>query len=429
MYKIVNKVVNFYNERSKTIILTPNYKSFGNCSEEIFYGILKAERENKKLLLVYPKIPFFRSIINLINEELFFLNHERIVKNSIWLDFLRYSCGIYLVCLFFLNLFNRFFFKDRYEFFGAKAIPSCGKNSLWLPKDALTFNLEEANQQNWIRQYSNFHPPTIDKEKEFFALSQLRKLGLPIDAWFVCLHVPQTKDRLNIRQSSIDNYLLAIKYITDQGGWVIRIGDPNNPELPELDNVIDYAHNQENYSIVNLYAISKCKFFIGVTSGPSLVASLFRVFVVGTNRTQLAHDYAFNLSIIKHVYDKNLKKYLSIEEILEASSETQFFEDKADSRFQLSENTEDEIKHIVEEAYQSKPSTQLMKTFDIEIKKTVKRFIMEEGYPRQFEATDPREMYIYRYRAYAESPICLTNSYLSHGFLERNWKKSSFELK
>ncbi|MDA7602376.1 TIGR04372 family glycosyltransferase, partial [Gammaproteobacteria bacterium] len=210
--------------------------------------------------------------------------------------------------MFFIDLFNRTFFKDRYKYLGVKSIPSCGKNSLWLPEDALTFDLEVARQQNWIHQYSNFKPPTIDKEKESFALSQLREVGLPKDAWFVCLHVPQTKDRLNIRQSNIDNYLMAIRYITDQGGWVIRIGDSNNPELPELDNVIDYAHNEENHSIVNLYAISKCKFFIGVTSGPSLVASLFRVFVVGTNRTQLAHDYPFNLSIIKHVYDTKLKK-------------------------------------------------------------------------------------------------------------------------
>lgn len=426
MYKQVNKCFTFINKKSRIIFLTPNYKSFGNCSEEIFYGILKAKRENKKLLLIYPKIPFNLLKINLINKELFCINHPRIVDNLLLQNFLSYLCGLYLI---FLNVRDKTYkvvLRKKHMIISANRIPSIGKNDLWVPNNINFFDKDEAMKQNWAEQYLSYDPPELSKAKLFIAKKELHKLGLPKNAWFVCLHVPESKENKNVRQADIKNYIPSIKYITNQGGWVIRIGDNGNSKLPKLKNVIDYAHDSKNLPVINLYALSQCRMFIGVTSGPSLVASFFGRYVIGTNRTQLAHDYPFNLSIIKHIYDSRKKIFLSISDILDASSDTQFFEEK-DSYFNLFENNSDEILQITKEGLNREPTTQIMKDFDEKIKITINRFIDEEHYPNHWNAVHEDQMYIYKYRAYSESPLCLSNSFISNKFLEDNWSNNKFK--
>ena len=67
MHKPLTKLFDNFNASSPVQIRTPNYRSFGNGSEEIFYGLLKAQKENKKVIFLYPKLGF-RKVFSICNQ-------------------------------------------------------------------------------------------------------------------------------------------------------------------------------------------------------------------------------------------------------------------------------------------------------------------------------------------------------------------------
>lgn len=57
-----------------TIIFTPHTYTVGNCAEEIYFGLLQARREHKKLIVLYPyelpwRLRFGLPNIELVNIE------------------------------------------------------------------------------------------------------------------------------------------------------------------------------------------------------------------------------------------------------------------------------------------------------------------------------------------------------------------------
>jgi len=118
----------------------------------------------------------------------------------------------------------------------------------------------------------------------------MRALGLPDDAWFVCLHVRERgwKGEFNAQQdyrnADIDTYLDAVKAVTEAGGWVFRMGDAGNSRtLPEMPNVIDYAHSDVKSDEMDIFLSAECRFFIGSSSGLYTVAMAFGRPVAMTN--------------------------------------------------------------------------------------------------------------------------------------------------
>ncbi|HSW71123.1 MAG TPA: TIGR04372 family glycosyltransferase, partial [Gammaproteobacteria bacterium] len=81
-----------------------------------------------------------------------------------------------------------------------------------------------------------------------------------------------------IRNSGdLETYLDAIRYITAQGGWVIKLGGPKAPALPKMAQVIDYARSQVKSELLDLYLVRHARFFIGTTSGLTNVAISFNL--------------------------------------------------------------------------------------------------------------------------------------------------------
>jgi len=96
----------------------------------------------------------------------------------------------------------------------------------------------------------------------------LHNFGLTDQDWFVGLHIRDGGKTPALRNQQISNYLPAIKEITDNGGWVIRIGGTEMPPLPILPRVIDLTTQPNALREVHLYVLAKSKFFIGTCSGP-----------------------------------------------------------------------------------------------------------------------------------------------------------------
>ena len=80
----------------------------------------------------------------------------------------------------------------------------------------------------------------------------LKNLGLPEDAWYVTLHLREpgykgeTRNNTNIHFRNVNplDYMKACNVVTQAGGWVFRMGDSSMTKLPQMPQVIEYAHNE-----------------------------------------------------------------------------------------------------------------------------------------------------------------------------------------
>ena len=83
---------------------------------------------------------------------------------------------------------------------------------------------------------------TLSDADERRGWDALEKMGVPRDAWFVCLHVRgssfhkagDSKHQAH-RDADVLDYQLAIREVTERGGWVFRMGDPTMPPLPWME--------------------------------------------------------------------------------------------------------------------------------------------------------------------------------------------------
>jgi putative glycosyltransferase (TIGR04372 family) len=110
------------------------------------------------------------------------------------------------------------------------------------------------------------------------------KWGMKPDDWYVCLHTRDASHYSELagtgqthRNSPIEDYLDAIRFITGKGGWVIKLGGPNSPKLPAMDRTIDYAFTKFRSDLMDVQLIRNAKAFIGTTSGLTNVAISFGV--------------------------------------------------------------------------------------------------------------------------------------------------------
>lgn len=110
------------------------------------------------------------------------------------------------------------------------------------------------------------------------------KWGMKPDDWYVCLHMRDASHYSEFRgvgqshrNSDFHAYIEAIKYITAQGGWVIKLGGPKSRRVPKMERVIDYARSEMRSELFDLHLLRHCKFFIGTTSGLTNVAVSFGI--------------------------------------------------------------------------------------------------------------------------------------------------------
>jgi putative glycosyltransferase (TIGR04372 family) len=108
--------------------------------------------------------------------------------------------------------------------------------------------------------------------------------GMKPDDWYVCLHTRDASHYSELagtgqthRNSPIEAYLDAIRFVTSKGGWVIKLGGPNSPKLPVMDRTIDYAFSDFKSDLLDIHLIRNARAFIGTTSGLTNVAISFGI--------------------------------------------------------------------------------------------------------------------------------------------------------
>jgi putative glycosyltransferase (TIGR04372 family) len=212
-----------------------------------------------------------------------------------------------------------------------------------------------------IRQFGRAGLPWQSKlsgNETMKAMAIREHLDIPPDAKIVTIHV---RDEYNIdsrhyykyRNADINNYIPAIRYLVEQGYYVIRLGDTRMRKLEIVSNqVIDGPFCDAYSNCFDMFMIAQSSFYIGMQSGPLTVAHVFGVPVLLANAYYCYGicGYAKGLMIPKKYYSTPLNRYLTLAEILHSPllnyNHTDMF---GLSGIELHENTSVEIFAAVKE--------------------------------------------------------------------------------
>ncbi|MEK6235226.1 MAG: TIGR04372 family glycosyltransferase, partial [Planctomycetales bacterium] len=120
----------------------------------------------------------------------------------------------------------------------------------------------------------------LTEDDQAWGRRQLSAMGIPDDAWFVCVHCREEgyapNERFANRNGAVADYEEAIRAVAARGGWCARVGDstmtPLNPDLP---NTVDYAVSSWKSERLDVFLCAACRFFLGNTSGLFLASTVF----------------------------------------------------------------------------------------------------------------------------------------------------------
>jgi putative glycosyltransferase (TIGR04372 family) len=407
----------------------------GNCSEEIYYGLIKARALNKKLVILYPfDIPFlFR--YKLTNRYLFSLKSNDIYRpNALILCCIRLLMTIIYGVLRVFSLFVKKIFNirvaDLYQF------PSIGRDDLFTIDEHVErkIDIDLVEKFNWKDKLHYSFNFTIGDYDEENIDPYVRSIGIPNGARFVCIHVREGGFRDDIgrkdyRNSDINNYIMAIKEITSRGMWVVRMGDDTMKPLPEMKNVIDYPFSICKSDLMDLCLIKQCYFFIACQSGIFDTAKLFSKPVLMINAYIWTFAGSFHYrdrGIIKHIYSIKEKRYLSIKELFSSGWEAQNLNGIVVD-YVFIENSKEEILDAVKE---------YLTCLDSDLFVASNRQIKAQNYMKQqastifsnnrlatYDVLNDHEEAIERYRI--ASQVTGVEGALCNSYIDKNWDNNS----
>ncbi|MEB3828481.1 hypothetical protein [Phormidium sp. CCY1219] len=202
---LIHYLCEWFGKLTNTVIIIPHYRAIGSAFEEIYFGLLKAKRENKKLAILLPyQIPWPLSL-TILSKNLFELESEIIAfpQSSIKAQLGGLAITAYFGLLrafnlprlvafkivYKLGLIESFAFLKNVHQFGE---PMAGYHILWQPKINSEFSEDIVKDYNWPEQIRNSPTVKLSDERKKLAEEQRILLGLPKDARFFCLHVRES---------------------------------------------------------------------------------------------------------------------------------------------------------------------------------------------------------------------------------------------
>jgi len=171
---------------------------------------------------------------------------------------------------------------------------------------------------------------SFSNDEEDTGKNYLRSIGIEEGNSFICFH---TRDSAYLesrfpgkdwtyhqyRDSKIEDYLLAAEAMVERGYFMIRMGDRVVSALATKNpRIIDYA-SQGRTDFLDIYLGSKCRFFLGTSSGLIAVPMVFRKSVACANLISVTGAIYFNhgdLVIPKKLWSKARNRLLTFQEIL-----------------------------------------------------------------------------------------------------------------
>lgn len=207
-------------------------------------------------------------------------------------------------------------------------------------------------------------------EEEEHARAELKKMGIGEDDWYVPFHAREQAyfhrwrphmsehwDEVDFKNCSIENYLKAAEYITERGGFAIRMGAFSEIPLPDTGNpkIIDYATKYRS-DFMDIYLCAKCKFFLASSSGLYAVSAVFDVPVAVTNYFApsggLYHQY--DLMNLRRIRRRSDGKYVTFREAVDQGFFAKNFGASSSDgwdKFDFEENTPEQILDLCKDMF------------------------------------------------------------------------------
>jgi putative glycosyltransferase (TIGR04372 family) len=162
------------------------------------------------------------------------------------------------------------------------------------------FNITVPARAYEIQGKWNGRPPLLSLTSDDRERGQrvLHDMGLPEDAWFVCLHAreggysPADEHHHSYRNVDISSYDQAMVDIRARGGWCIRMGDSSMSPVKSEPGFIDYALSRFKSDWMDIYLCASCRFFLGDNSGLFNLAGAFGTVAALTNTVPLVCGYS-----------------------------------------------------------------------------------------------------------------------------------------
>ena len=207
---------------------------------------------------------------------------------------------------------------------------------------------------------------TFTSEEYFRGYNFLKEIGIDLKKnWYVCIFARDSKYLNTVynkgnwsyhdyRNADINKFQKVSKYISDIGGFVVRIGSHvSKPFLLNNEKVIDYASNFRT-DFMDIFIIAHCKFVIGNTSGICDVAMAFDIPYLGTNIVPIGNvpHGKKSLFIPKKIYTEmgeRVSYFKLISENTNRNSSLWMTQWWIDQGYVLVENTQEEILEVTKE--------------------------------------------------------------------------------
>jgi putative glycosyltransferase (TIGR04372 family) len=193
---------------------------------------------------------------------------------------------------------------------------------------------------------------TLNEQDDAFGRATLAELGMPADAWFACFHVREpgfwwkwNRLHASTRDADIETYVQAMQAVVARGGWVLRMGDASMKSLPAIPGVIDYAHSAHKSERMDVYLSARCRFFVGVNSGLSLLPPTFGRPCVLTNFVPISVPLPYSADIIvpKLFSRRGKEGYMTVEELFASKLADMQFADRIPEDVDVIDNDPQEI--------------------------------------------------------------------------------------
>ena len=424
---LVYRLSNWIGEMTGTIILVPHLWCVGDRAEHVYFGLLKARREGKKLFILLPYELPWRLSYHMTNIEVSSVESEYLAFPSNRLPHVVGSVLITACFAFFRTLgfvLRRLFRTELHHFY---LVPSMGTYTLFQPQECMPgFSWDVVDKYEWRKQLQAPPRVWIGQRKRAIAGRRRGEMGLPEDAWFVCLHVREggfRNDQSYWRNANIENYIEAIEEVTGRGGWVVRMGDATMKRLPLMERVIDYPFTEAKSDLMDVYLISECRAYIGTPSGLLAVATLFQRPIILTNMNTWLFGFPpkkGDIGVLRHIYSKSKGRFLSVREWIAEGFAGNFYRALGDD-YVLYENDPEELRTIVSEFFDRDDDWQ-----PSELQRQLGELRIREG-RRQLSECVPMIHDLLadtHFRYQMASRVDSAVGTLGAEFLRRNWERS-----
>jgi len=237
--------------------------------------------------------------------------------------------------------------------------------------------------KSWIQpfvKYSYGHEiaPIFQKEKNIMSFTAeehakgqayLSLLGIGPDDWYACFanrdsaYLDEAMPNIDwsyhdYRDSSIGNYIEAMEYVAEKGGYALRMGAKVSESLSDKhgSHIIDYASTNRD-EFLDIYLFAHAKFAVVGNTGISGFSAVFDVPYAFINLLPLNHSEPYTRSDIympKVLWWKNKKRPLNFLEMRDLGffsgtsgiGRTEFYQNHC---IVPEENTSEEILAVTQE--------------------------------------------------------------------------------